>query len=296
MELHALDRTFYGSIACRRFAGIRVFSFQSSGHVLSRDRTLGAESACDLLVSLQVGGGASAEQNGHAVRIGAGAGAIGLLDLSRPFELSFPESVQRIFVLIPLKTLRGCAPWLVHPAPLSLPAENPLAGILREHMINIGGPACAWDARSAEILIDSFLGVLSLATVSLSGRAREKTHERTRALNRLAVQAYLRKNLSDPDLSPEHAARYLGQSSRSIHKLFEGSGATLGRWLRNQRLDVCFARLRARDGARIAEIAYEAGFADLSHFNRSFKQRFGRTPRECRDDRSANAQTTGGDA
>jgi AraC-like DNA-binding protein len=36
-------------------------------------------------------------------------------------------------------------------------------------------------------------------------------------------------------------------------------------------------------GRRIAEVAYEVGFNDLSYFNRSFRRRFGLSPREVRE-------------
>ena len=36
------------------------------------------------------------------------------------------------------------------------------------------------------------------------------------------------------------------------------------------------------DGRPIGAIAFDAGFADLSHFNRSFRRRFGGTPSEVR--------------
>jgi AraC-like DNA-binding protein len=36
------------------------------------------------------------------------------------------------------------------------------------------------------------------------------------------------------------------------------------------------------DALSITDIAYLAGFGDLSHFNRSFRQRYGATPRETR--------------
>jgi AraC-like DNA-binding protein len=34
----------------------------------------------------------------------------------------------------------------------------------------------------------------------------------------------------------------------------------------------------------VGAIAYDAGFGDLSYFNRSFKRRFGVTPRDVRND------------
>jgi AraC-like DNA-binding protein len=33
----------------------------------------------------------------------------------------------------------------------------------------------------------------------------------------------------------------------------------------------------------VGAIAYDAGFGDLSYFNRSFKRRYGATPREIRN-------------
>ncbi len=35
-------------------------------------------------------------------------------------------------------------------------------------------------------------------------------------------------------------------------------------------------------GLRVAEIAFAAGFSDISHFNRSFRRRFGLTPTAAR--------------
>ena len=38
----------------------------------------------------------------------------------------------------------------------------------------------------------------------------------------------------------------------------------------------------SRDHLSITDIAYAAGFGDLSHFNHSFRRRYGATPREIR--------------
>ena len=39
---------------------------------------------------------------------------------------------------------------------------------------------------------------------------------------------------------------------------------------------------RRNDGMRIGDIAYASGFSDISHFNRSFRRRFGLTPTAAR--------------
>ena len=45
-------------------------------------------------------------------------------------------------------------------------------------------------------------------------------------------------------------------------------------------------RFATRRNARskISEIAYRWGFNDLSHFNKAFRERFGRTPGEWRNE------------
>ena len=62
--------------------------------------------------------------------------------------------------------------------------------------------------------------------------------------------------------------------TRSFHRHF---GASIGEYVRNARLDWAAARLVHSD-APLATLALEAGFADQSHFTRSFKRRTGVPP------------------
>jgi AraC-like DNA-binding protein len=40
----------------------------------------------------------------------------------------------------------------------------------------------------------------------------------------------------------------------------------------------------------VGAIAYDAGFGDLSYFNRSFKRRYGATPRDVRNESASSEQ------
>ena len=79
------------------------------------------------------------------------------------------------------------------------------------------------------------------------------------------------------------AARH-GITPRYLHRLFERAGLTCSQFVLQERLararrmlrDPCFAHLG------VSTIAYEVGFADLSYFNRTFRRRYGMTPREAR--------------
>jgi AraC-like DNA-binding protein len=57
-------------------------------------------------------------------------------------------------------------------------------------------------------------------------------------------------------------------------------GTSPHRYLLGRRLDL--ARHQMRGDRSLAEVAYEAGFADQAHFTRTFKAAFGLTPARYR--------------
>jgi AraC-like DNA-binding protein len=61
----------------------------------------------------------------------------------------------------------------------------------------------------------------------------------------------------------------------------EASGMTLGRYLNHVRMTHAVESLE-ESRASIAEIASRLGFSDQSHFDRRFRQTFGRTPSQHR--------------
>lgn len=73
-------------------------------------------------------------------------------------------------------------------------------------------------------------------------------------------------------------------SPRYVHRLFAGTGRSVGEHVNEKRILVCTRNVLDRTGRRrtIAEIAFAAGFGDLSHFNHLFKRSHRVTPREFR--------------
>lgn len=83
-------------------------------------------------------------------------------------------------------------------------------------------------------------------------------------------------------LSLDEVARAAGQSSFHLLRSFRRAmGVTPHQYLMRVRLMRAAALLR--DTARpVIDVAYEAGWADLSNFNRAFRREFGCSPRELR--------------
>jgi AraC-like DNA-binding protein len=105
-----------------------------------------------------------------------------------------------------------------------------------------------------------------------------------RAARLRAIKADIRGNLADHSLSAGTLAQRHGISQRYVYKLFEQEGATFSEFMVAKRLERARQMLAEPQYAErtISSIAYEAGFGDLSYFNRTFKRRFEMTPSEWR--------------
>jgi AraC-like DNA-binding protein len=86
-----------------------------------------------------------------------------------------------------------------------------------------------------------------------------------------------------PDFNVEAVATELRVTSRTIQMLLEETGSTFSEHVMEHRLRRAWRLLSDRQcSMKIAEIAFETGFNDLSHFYRTFRRRFGETPAAVR--------------
>ena len=99
-----------------------------------------------------------------------------------------------------------------------------------------------------------------------------------------AIKADVVANVGADWLSAEAVAARHGVSSRYIRTLFQGDETTFTDFVLNQRLARAHKLLAAArvDANPISAIAFEAGFDDLSYFNRCFRRRYGATPSDIR--------------
>jgi acetamidase/formamidase/AraC-like DNA-binding protein len=133
-------------------------------------------------------------------------------------------------------------------------------------------------AQSLADLLPTFMRQQTDTTGDLSGGTANKAA----TLHRLCQAA--ERRLDDPDLTPAKIAAAEGISERYLQKLFEGTGSSFTHYLRERRLQRAWADLSnpAEAHHSISEIAFRAGFNDSAHFSRTFRQRFGISPREFR--------------
>ena len=99
-------------------------------------------------------------------------------------------------------------------------------------------------------------------------------------LRRIAEQ-----EIENEQFSIEDLARAMAMSRSQLHrKLSALTGQSAGEFLRNYRLDRAMELLRARAG-NVSEIAWRVGFGNPKYFSTSFKERFGMSPSEVREEK-----------
>lgn len=118
---------------------------------------------------------------------------------------------------------------------------------------------------------DALTTLLSALSLSANGE------ETLRATSQQLQQALLANPVSPPSLD-EFATRFSLRKETLIRTFKQDTGLTPGSFLNNSRVEYAKARLRAGDD--IADVAYQSGFADQSHFHKTFVSYTAATPRQ----------------
>jgi len=129
--------------------------------------------------------------------------------------------------------------------------------------------------------------VYDLAAVALGGSGdvvRVAESHGVRAARLHAIKTDVLQALGDHGLTVTAIAARHHVSPRYVQMLFESEDTTFSRFLLLQRLAVarrmlCDPRFADRT---VSAIAFEAGFGDLSHFNRDFRRHYGESPSDVR--------------
>jgi AraC-like DNA-binding protein len=159
-----------------------------------------------------------------------------------------------------------------------LEAYDPMAMMLRALVAKIMSTAES-DATSANLRHLMF-NATRQAFVSRGDVIASLNDSAARRLQ--MVDMLIDRHLTESDLCAKWLATRIGVSIRTLQQDFQGLGVTCTTVIRDKRLRLVrekIEHIKDRKGARtIAEVAYSAGFNDISYFNRSFKDLFDCAP------------------
>ena len=105
-----------------------------------------------------------------------------------------------------------------------------------------------------------------------------------RAARLHAVRTDISRNIAQQNLRLDDVAKRQRISRSYVSKLLADAGTTFTETVLTQRLAFAYRLLTdpRQIDKPVSSIAYEAGFGDLSYFNRSFRRKFGATPSDLR--------------
>ena len=229
----------------------------------------------ELFFGINRSGVSVARQHGRELRVGGGD-AVVCDPRNGPFCVVRPAATRLIGIRIPRSDL------LAGDLPLTVvPATNPALLLLTRYLDAVLPRAMPDDAALAEAFVRH---LTDLAALAIRPAPPESATPGVRAARLAAIKADVQRHLTDPTLSATLVAARHGITVRYLHKLFENEARSFSGFVLDRRLDLAHRLLRDPRYAAltVSRVAHDAGFGDLSYFNRTFRRRYGRTPSEDR--------------
>jgi AraC-like DNA-binding protein len=208
------------------------------------------------------------------------AGEVLIIDNAKPARICAESASQFRSLTIPRHSIAASAPGIARCAGIKS-ANNLGFNLLFGYLKEIAAEDLT-DWRAAQLvgrhLVD--LTAFALGTVT-AGTAGE---DGVRVARRSAILREIERRSGDPGLSAAAVAASLGVTPRYVHLLLEETGKSFTHHVLQRRLEKAAVLLRdpRRRHRKIADISAEAGFNDLSYFNRAFRRQHGATPTEIR--------------
>jgi AraC family transcriptional regulator, positive regulator of tynA and feaB len=208
------------------------------------------------------------------------SGAVYLIDYQTAHRAQFPEPTEFMGVQIPRDVLArrlNCSVAKVVNLPVPAQGDAALLVAVTRDIVRIGPSTLSLAAAAAER--EHLLDLAALAFAPFTGKPpRLGASARMIALKlKTAVEA----QLGNPEADRGSICAAAGVSERNANRVLAQEGTSVMHLLHQRRLEKCRLALEKTDRP-VAEIAYSWGYAEVSHFARVFRARYGATPREHR--------------
>jgi AraC-like DNA-binding protein len=243
---------------------------------LSRPAPMLADGEDTICLMMKTGGRMSVAQGAREGVPQMGDGV--LLVYREPARLQFVDSTY-VSVRVPFTAISPLSRNVATAAAQCIPRDIEALSLLRGYIANL--PERFADPRLGQLSATHVYDLIAMA-IGATKEGREIASQRgVRAARLEAIKADLVRNAA---LDLDQLAKRQGISPRYVQMLFEEAGTTFSEFVLECRLDAARRMLGSPRHAAwsVTAIALEAGFNDLSHFNRRFKRRYAMTPSDMR--------------
>jgi AraC-like DNA-binding protein len=280
------SQLLHGRLQAGMLGQLHVARVSSAPQVVKRTSTLVRQAHEGyVLVSLQTRGRTVIEQDGRQAVLQPGM--IGFYDSDRPYLLHLPDGFDQIVLHLPRSEFAAMSSHWMNRTAVGMGVSNPyvasLFALAPRLMALLQAPGLPEAHKTAQVASD-------LMTLALSQHEQDSPEPsysaRSSGSDIIWREAHrvMQQELDNHQLGAEMVAAMCKVSVRRLQEVFQHHGATLSETLWGLRLDQAHAHLQQKAllHQTITTIAINAGFSDMAHFSRRFKQRFGVAPSELR--------------
>ena len=281
------DHPFHSEGLVRALPGLVVQWGHNSGVRTRRTRDLLADGNDDIVFSFQTAGECIASQFGRELSNKSGALMLSSADAG---SAAFPVNSQFATLILPRKALKPMAPGLEDAFVRQIPGDSEPLRLLMSYLNLLRADHALTTPELRRAVVSHVYDLVALALGATRDTAAMATGRGVRAARLNAIKDYIAENLGRSDLSVGSLAARQGVTPRYVQVLFENEGTTFSAYVLGQRLAQAQHMLAdpRYAGWSITAIAFEAGFGDLSYFDRAFRSRYGATPSDFREAARSN--------
>ncbi|WP_273825760.1 MULTISPECIES: helix-turn-helix domain-containing protein [Pseudomonas] len=264
--------SFDGQLAVNAIGDLDIFSLSSPLHYWERsERHLRSGPAEDLWLGFSRNGHGQIEQGGRKASLATGS--LFLYDATQAFRFSLGGTENHL-VRVPRALLTERLPRVADYTAMVLDDRRPGVIPLREMLRQVvSAPRSLEDER----ISNRYTGALiDLLVISLELQDLKTTHQELDLYGR--IMQYIRRHLTEPDLSIDVIAQAHNVSTRTVTRAFARHQKSPVAEIWKERLNASREAIERGQVRTVSQAALEFGFSDFSHFSHAFRKAFGVAP------------------
>jgi len=209
-------------------------------------------------------------------------GYMQLIDSREDYHVRHTNSSMCLTVRVPTTLLREALGTPERYCGIAIDGRRGTNAVLSDFLFSVWRHAESFTDRNESAITARVIEAIGSLCGSVADRAM--AHSSAGSLHFARARRYIQSRLKDPDLTPADIAGALHISTSHLHAVMRSNNTSAGKLALGLRLDRCRDALGDPRWARhtITRIALDWGFSDPAHFTKTFKARFGVTPRRYR--------------
>jgi AraC-like DNA-binding protein len=272
------DLPFHAEATLQALPGLRTVAYTGSAVRLERTQAGVADGDDSIGIIVNLGESGAVTQRGREVALGSGD-AVAVLH-EEPATVTFAQG-SYLGMLVPRAALTSRVKDVDDTTMRLVPHDSEGLRLLVGYLRLVAEELALPTPKLRRVIVNHIQDLVALA-LGPHRAIGENGSGAVRAARLEAALDQLTACFQEPELSVASVAQSQGISPRYLQRLLETSGKSFTARVTELRLERALALLSEPGTRRISDIALEAGFSDISHFNRLFRARFGDTPSAAR--------------